>query len=66
MPMIKGGNITKMLTPTKPHQDHPRRDRSGYFTDTAQIYGPFQNEELVGEAIKGATAYHRQQIRLQI
>jgi aryl-alcohol dehydrogenase-like predicted oxidoreductase len=23
------------------------------FFDTAQIYGPFQNEELVGEAIKG-------------
>lgn len=56
MPMITGGNIlygenadvdeaTKTI--------HQAIDLGITFFDTAQIYGPFQNEELLGAAIKG-------------
>ena len=56
MPMIKGGNIT-YGSDADPQEAiktiHKAIDLGVTFFDTAQIYGPFQNEELVGEAIKG-------------
>lgn len=56
MPMIKGGNIVygeeaDMDEATR--TIHQAIDLGITFFDTAQIYGPFQNEELLGEAIKG-------------
>lgn len=56
MPMIKGGNIVygeeaDLDEATK--TIHEAIDLGITFFDTAQIYGPFQNEELLGEAIKG-------------
>ena len=56
MPMIKGGNITygADADPDEAIKTiHRAIDLGVTFFDTAQIYGPFQNEELVGEAIKG-------------
>ncbi|MEQ1547632.1 MAG: aldo/keto reductase [Chakrabartia sp.] len=56
MPMIKGGNITygADADPDEAIKTiHKAIDLGVTFFDTAQIYGPFQNEELVGEAIKG-------------
>jgi aryl-alcohol dehydrogenase-like predicted oxidoreductase len=56
MPMIKGGNITygEDADPDEAIKTiHRAIDLGITFFDTAQIYGPFQNEELVGEAIKG-------------
>ena len=55
MPMVAGGNITYG------HADegegvrtiHEAIDLGVTFFDTAQIYGPFTNEELVGRAIEG-------------
>ncbi len=56
MPMIRGGNITYGAQ-ADPHEAiltiHRAIDMGVTFFDTAQIYGPFQNEQLVGEAIKG-------------
>ena len=56
MPMITGGNIT-YGGDADPGESiktiHKAIDLGVTFFDTAQIYGPFQNEELVGEAIKG-------------
>lgn len=56
MPMIKGGNIL-YGAPADPDEAirtiHAAIDMGVTFFDTAQIYGPFTNEELVGEAIKG-------------
>lgn len=59
MPMIKGGNILygdvadlDEATATI----HRAIDLGVTFFDTAQIYGPFTNEELVGAAIKGKRA----------
>jgi aryl-alcohol dehydrogenase-like predicted oxidoreductase len=56
MPMIRGGNITYGID-ADPDEAiktiHRAIDLGVTFFDTAQIYGPFQNEELVGEAIKG-------------
>lgn len=56
MPMIKGGNIV-YGEDADPQEAiltiHKAIDLGITFFDTAQIYGPFQNEELVGEAIKG-------------
>lgn len=56
MPMIKGGNILygepadlDEATATI----HAAIDLGVTFFDTAQIYGPFTNEELVGASIKG-------------
>jgi aryl-alcohol dehydrogenase-like predicted oxidoreductase len=56
MPMIKAGNIlygeeADLDEATK--TIHRAIDLGVTFFDTAQIYGPFQNEELVGAAIKG-------------
>ena len=56
MPMIKGGNITygEDADPDEAIKTiHRAIDLGINFFDTAQIYGPFQNEELVGEAIRG-------------
>ncbi len=55
MPMIRDGNINYG------HADdgesirtiHEAIDLGLTFFDTAEMYGPFSNEELVGEAIKG-------------
>jgi aryl-alcohol dehydrogenase-like predicted oxidoreductase len=56
MPMIKGGNITygEDADPDEAVKTiHRAIDLGINFFDTAQIYGPFQNEELVAQAIKG-------------
>jgi aryl-alcohol dehydrogenase-like predicted oxidoreductase len=56
MPMIKDGNIVygEEADPDEAIKTiHRAIDLGITFFDTAQIYGPFQNEELVGEAIKG-------------
>ena len=56
MPMIKGGNITygeDADLDEAINTIHRAIDLGINFFDTAQIYGPFQNEELVGQAIKG-------------
>ena len=56
MPMIKGGNITygEDADPDEAIKTiHRAIDLGITFFDTAQIFGPFQNEELLGEAIKG-------------
>lgn len=56
MPMIKDGNITygAQADPDEAIKTiHRAIDLGVTFFDTAQIYGPFQNETLVGEAIKG-------------
>jgi aryl-alcohol dehydrogenase-like predicted oxidoreductase len=56
MPMIKGGNIIYGEDADEGEAIktiHKAIDHGVTFFDTAQIYGPFTNEELVGEAIKG-------------
>jgi aryl-alcohol dehydrogenase-like predicted oxidoreductase len=56
MPMIRGGNIVygDDADPDEAIKTiHRAIDLGVTFFDTAEIYGPFQNEELVGEAIKG-------------
>lgn len=56
MPMIKDGNITygQDADPDEAVKTiHRAIDLGINFFDTAQIYGPFQNEELVGKAIRG-------------
>jgi len=55
MPMIKGGNIlygeaADMDEATR--TIHRAIDLGVTFFDTAEIYGPFANEELLGEAIR--------------
>jgi aryl-alcohol dehydrogenase-like predicted oxidoreductase len=56
MPMIKGGNILygDQADPDEAIKTvHAAIDLGITFFDTAQIYGPFTNEELVAQAIKG-------------
>lgn len=56
MPMIRGGNITYGNDATDDESIrtiHEAIDLGVTFFDTAEMYGPFSNEELVGEAIKG-------------
>jgi aryl-alcohol dehydrogenase-like predicted oxidoreductase len=56
MPMIKDGNISygDVADPQEAIKTiHRAIDLGIDFFDTAEVYGPFQNEELVGEAIKG-------------
>ncbi|HMQ20768.1 MAG TPA: aldo/keto reductase [Sphingopyxis sp.] len=56
MPMIKGGNILygeNADLDESTRTIHRAIDLGVTFFDTAQIYGPFSNEELLGEAIRG-------------
>jgi aryl-alcohol dehydrogenase-like predicted oxidoreductase len=56
MPMIKDGNIMYGEVADMDEATatiHRAIDMGVTFFDTAQIYGPFTNEELVGSAIKG-------------
>ena len=55
MPMIAGGNINYGAASEDESiaTIHAAIDLGVTFFDTAQIYGPFSNEELVGCAIKG-------------
>ena len=56
MPMIRDGNINYgggAPTTNSIATIHRAIDLGVTFFDTAEIYGPFPNEELVGEAIKG-------------
>ncbi|GAO39020.1 putative aldo/keto reductase [Sphingomonas changbaiensis NBRC 104936] len=56
MPMVHGGNINYGGDATQEQgvaTIHRAIDLGITFFDTAEIYGPFQNEELVGEAIRG-------------
>lgn len=56
MPMIKGGNILYGEAADVDESTatiHRAIDLGVTFFDTAQIYGPFSNEELLGAAIKG-------------
>ncbi|MFM9852109.1 MAG: aldo/keto reductase [Sphingomonadaceae bacterium] len=56
MPMIKGGNIAygADADPQEATKTiHEAIDLGVTFFDTAEMYGPFSNEVLVGEAIKG-------------
>jgi aryl-alcohol dehydrogenase-like predicted oxidoreductase len=55
MPMIRGGNI--VYGDAREDESiatiHETIDLGVTFFDTAEMYGPFTNEELVGQAIKG-------------
>jgi aryl-alcohol dehydrogenase-like predicted oxidoreductase len=55
MPMIRDGNINYGLADddTSTRTIHEAIDLGINFFDTAEMYGPFSNEELVGQAIKG-------------
>lgn len=56
MPMVHGGNITyggDANPDDAVRTIHRAIDLGVTFFDTAEIYGPFQNEELVGRAIRG-------------
>jgi aryl-alcohol dehydrogenase-like predicted oxidoreductase len=55
MPMIRDGNINYGLADddTSTRTIHQAIDLGITFFDTAEMYGPFSNEELVGRAIKG-------------
>jgi aryl-alcohol dehydrogenase-like predicted oxidoreductase len=55
MPMIRGGNIVygEAREDESIATIHEAIDLGVTFFDTAEMYGPFTNEELVGQAIKG-------------
>ncbi|MGH6745058.1 aryl-alcohol dehydrogenase-like predicted oxidoreductase [Novosphingobium sp. PhB55] len=55
MPMIREGNINYGLADdaVSTRTIHEAIDLGITFFDTAEMYGPFRNEELVGAAIKG-------------
>ena len=55
MPMIRDGNINYGVADdaTSTRTIHEAIELGVTFFDTAEMYGPFRNEELVGAAIKG-------------
>ena len=55
MPMVRGGNIVygQADDDESIRTIHEAIDLGVTFFDTAELYGPFKNEELVGQAIKG-------------
>jgi aryl-alcohol dehydrogenase-like predicted oxidoreductase len=55
MPMIREGNINygRADDDQSIRTIHEVIDLGVTFFDTAEMYGPFQNEELVGRAIRG-------------
>ncbi len=55
MPMIRDGNINYGIADDQvsTRTIHEAIDLGITFLDTAEMYGPFRNEELVGTAIKG-------------
>ncbi len=55
MPMIRDGNISygRADDDVSTRTIHEAIDLGVTFFDTAEMYGPFRNEELVGRAIKG-------------
>lgn len=55
MPMISGGNIIygRADDDESTRTIHEAIDLGVTFLDTAELYGPFRNEELVGAAIRG-------------
>jgi len=56
MPMVHGGNIVYGEDASEAESIatiHRALDLGITFFDTAQVYGPFQNEELLGRAIAG-------------
>lgn len=55
MPMIRDGNINygRANDDVSTRTIHEAIDLGITFFDTAEMYGPFSNEELVGKAIKG-------------
>ena len=56
MPMVRGGNITYGEGGSEDESIatiHRAIDLGITFFDTAEMYGPFTNESLVGEAIRG-------------
>jgi aryl-alcohol dehydrogenase-like predicted oxidoreductase len=55
MPMIRNGNINYGVADddVSTRTIHEAIDLGITFFDTAEMYGPFRNEELVGAAIKG-------------
>ncbi len=55
MPMIREGNINYGVADdnVSTRTIHEAIDLGITFFDTAEMYGPFRNEELVGAAIKG-------------
>ncbi len=65
MPMIKGGNIlygAEADLDESTRTLHDAIDLGVTFFDTAEVYGPYQNEELVGAAIQSKGAGTREKL----